>query len=431
MGRRITWIAAVYLLSLLLVMSAVAQGQGTIEGQVTNGTADGGSVEGLEVTLTALSGGEVKDTFTATTDATGRFRFEDLDTAATLTYGVAVSYQGVSYDSSEPVGFSDQTMLFVPLKVYDATTSDEDIVIARAHFIIDFQSKLFMVTEVFFVANTGDRTYVGSAGEGGHGGTVRFSLPAGAEGLQFRDPEASQRYLPVENGFVDRSPVRPGGEPEQVLFSYHVRYDSSAFGLSTDLIYPISDINVLVADVGAEVTSEQVAFESKMGGQGQSYLNLTGQNLPEDTTLVLNFTNLPQEVTTPGVDVVPDSSQTVLLWIAGGLLALAVALGFGYPLLRRRAESPAARSAEPLGGVYPERSLGPQDRLTAKPLEQERRAVDDEIDLEVERQELLLEMARLDDDFEDGKIDEDEYERERAEIKAELVAVMRQLKGRE
>ncbi len=410
MRRIIIGIVAVCLLSSLLIVPAVAQGSGTIEGQVTNGTADGGSVEGLEVTLTALSGDEVKDTLTATTDATGRFRFEGLDTDATFTYHAAVSYQGVSYDSGEPVGFGDQTTLFIPLKVYETTTSDEDIAITRAHLIIDFQSKLMMVTEVFFVANTGDRTYVGSTGESTHGGTVRFSLPAGAVGLQIQDEQASQRYLPLENGFVDRNPVLPGGEPRQIIFSYHLPYDSSTFTFSSELFYPISAINVLVADVGVQVTSDQVALEGKMGGPGQSYLNLAGQNLPKGTTLTLNFANLPQEVSAPGMDVVPKSNQSALLWIAGGLLALAVALGFGYPMLRRQAKAPAAI---------------PQ---------QERRAVadvaDEEIDLEVERQELLLELARLDDDFEDGKIDEAEYERERAELKAELVAVMRQLKSR-
>jgi hypothetical protein len=86
--------------------------------------------------------------------------------------------------------------------------------------------------------------------------------------------------------------------------------------------------------------------------------------------------------------------QTTLLWVMLGLGALAVAFGLGYPSLRPR--------------------LMGQDYAS-------------ENDLARERQRLLLTLARLDQAYAAGQLNQALYQRARARRKAELAEVLRRL----
>ena len=106
-GQALLLLWFVVILALPLVASA--QGTGSLEGLVVNGTADGPAVgAGLPVMLHVLRGDARVDTLETTTDADGSFRFDGLETDASLEYWPEVVYLDVAYTSAEPVQFDGE-----------------------------------------------------------------------------------------------------------------------------------------------------------------------------------------------------------------------------------------------------------------------------------------------------------------------------------
>lgn len=341
--KRVYVLTIIFVLVLCLVpVRALAQSQGIIEGQVVNGTASGGPVEGLTVTLHVFVGVEEQSPQIATTDAEGRFRFEGLSTEADHGYALLSNYEGVDYGSGLLTFPEGETALSVPIQVYEPTESDEAVSIERAHIFVDFREGNLLVGEMYIFSNNSDRTYIGAEKVAeGQRGTLRLSLPAGAEGLTFEDGELGQRFFKTEEGFVDTWPLLPGQASERLMFSYSLPYDPSGYDLAREVLYPLKALNILVAEVGVNVTSEQLTLEGSRGMQGQSYLNLSSQNLSKGERIALHFSGSPggepvREREAVPVQPPPASDQPFLRWAVLVLVVLVVGLALGYPLLRRQ-----------------------------------------------------------------------------------------------
>jgi hypothetical protein len=77
--------------------------------------------------------------------------------------------------------------------------------------------------------------------------------------------------------------------------------------------------------------------------QGQSYLNLSGQNLSRGERLTLRFSGSPDNKPVEGEEAMPAQtsqagSQPLLRWAVLGLVVLAVSFALGYPLFRRQSK---------------------------------------------------------------------------------------------
>ncbi len=332
-NRLVPFLASLSLLA-LMATGAMAQESGVIEGQVLNGTSGGASLEGVPITLSIFRGQEEETSLEGIVDSEGRFRFQDLDTEGYV-YQVEVEHQGVRY-ASDVVVFpqgafaQEESVLSVPLTVYDSTVDDADISVERAHLILDFEPEVVSVQEVQILLNGGDKTYVGSTGEEG-GPTLLFSLPEGATELQLIEGLMSCCVVEVEGGFASDEPVFPGSD--QFVFNYKLGHQSATYTISKGMPYPISSLDVLVADAGVEVTAPGLTAQEPQSLGGRRYLHLTGQNLTPADGLTLHLANLPlQDGPTESSTTVPD----VFGWVVMGLGTLAVFVVLGYPLLKRR-----------------------------------------------------------------------------------------------
>jgi hypothetical protein len=341
----------VFALPIIFVLSfglapvhTLAQDQGVIEGQVVNVTANGGSVESLTVTLRVFAGMEEQPSQTDTTDAEGRFRFEGLITEANHVYTLRLDYQGVEYGSDLLTFSEGETTLSFPIQVYESTESDEVVSIERAHIFVDFEEDKLLLGEMYIFSNSSDRIYIGMEEVAeGQRGTLHLFLPPGAEGLTFEGGELGQRFFETDRGFVDTWALPPGQASGQLIFGYSLPYDPSGYDLTREIPYPLKAINVLVAEVGVDVTSDQLTLEGSRGMQGQSYLNLSGQNLNKGERITLHFSGSPGERVLEGGEAVPaqplqPGDQSLLRWVALGLVVLAVGFALGYPLLRRQSK---------------------------------------------------------------------------------------------
>lgn len=386
----------VLLLCLLLVpgVSAVAQEEGIIEGQVMNGTADAPpeSVAGLEVALYEVTDDSVEVVATTISDADGSFRFEGLATDAERTYRFELEYQGIVYgaQSSFPAG---DTILHVVATIHETTSGDDSLVVDRHHMILDFDSNAVTVRELYIFDNTGDRIYVGEEGT-----TLRFSLPDNAGDLAFGDVEIEAGMVATDEGFASTRRVPPG--QTQVLYSYSVPYDGSQLTLRRTILYPTGNVDLLVPSTGVQVETGQLAYDGLTTAGDDTYLHFDGADLAPETTIEIRLSGSPQGAAVPFSSASPvlvavrEAAPAIVLGLAllGGLL----------PFLQLRMRKRGADLAAERGISGPE-TAGETDVASS-----------------AERDELLRLIADLDDAYAEGLVKEKAYRQLRDKMKKRL-----------
>ena len=378
MIKRIVLLMIIFVLSLSPPALAAEPGSGMIEGRVVNGTEGGSSVADLDVSLkTYLDDAEVGST-TAKTNDEGRFVFDGLSNELSYSYWAEVTFQEADY-YSERFSFDEgETTKSVEITVYDSTTSVEAIKVEMAHTIIYVGEGSLRVMEYSLFINMADRTYIGSK-EGTTEGTretLRFSLPKEATAFQ---PGYGLMECCIENseeGFTDTMPVLPG--ISEIVYSYEISYNSETYTFSRNVIYPTTKYDLLFQGESIEVTGDQMAAGEPKTIEDTQFSYLTGEAFAPGDILVVQLLSLP--VT---------NNQGVAIWIALTLIVLAGGFGLGYLLIKKR--------------VQPVR-------------------IEDSLDRR--RQGLLIELAQLDDNFDGGKISEEDYRRLRTEMKAQLVKLI-------
>ncbi|MFH1646998.1 MAG: hypothetical protein ABID71_04815 [Chloroflexota bacterium] len=373
MIKRILLLAVLLVLALSVPVAAADPG-GIIEGQLINGTANSTSPTGLAVTLSVFFNDVETESTVTTADADDRFVFTGLDTGPEYRYEAATRYQGVEY-RSEPVTFENgDPSGAADIIVYDTTASDEAILVMMSHMILSSQPDSLLVREYYLFVNYSDRTYLGPGGDAARG-TLRFSLPPGAVNLRLTMGLLDGDILLNEDGFMDTRPLPPGSH--ELAFSYVVGRDSGRYTLNQPIYYPTNRFDLLIQSEDIQVSSAQLAQDEPMDIGGQTYGHLSGQGLAAGNTLAINVSG---ESGTGGPG---------LYWLVPLVIVVAAAVFIPLYLVRKRRLRPV-----PAGGA-------------------------------ADRQLLLLnEIAELDESFEAGQINEEDYHARRDAMKAELRALM-------
>jgi hypothetical protein len=386
---------------LIFAAPVQAQGTGVLEGQVVNGTAGGPAIgAGVPVVLHGFEGESEVSTLEATTDAQGAFRFDGLDTDPALEYWPEATYLGVPYTPDEPLLFDDAgTDLVATVTVYETTTDDANIRIDSVHMIAESFGQVLRVSEIHLIGNLGDRAFVGAQDGTDQATTIFVPLPDGAVGVSFGESVPTDRFVEVDGGLWDTEPVPPGRETALVFFSYHLMVTGDVVPFERTFAYPLDILNVLAAQPGLTLRSDQMESRGVELFQGREYELYSVVALPAETAVSMELVPLATEEGMPGTSgeatqPLPAGSaggnQGLLRGVGFGLAALAVVAAVVYPFTGRR--SPSARKRS--------RDIGssPKDR------------------------ELLSELAELEEAYEAGEIDEWDYERRRSQIYRALKA---------
>ena len=376
------------LASLPSVASALATqaGNGTLEGQVTNGTPEGAPIgAGITVTLHVYEGDTEVSTAQATTDTGGRFRFEGLDTATDLAYTVEAFYLGTGYAGPQPLAFqAGQTSLDAPITVYETTGDASLVSIDSGHIIAESLGPIMRVTEVYLFGNSGDRTYVGGLGEDGRLSTVRVPLPEGAVGLSFGQEEDAGRYIQDGGDLRDTTPVPPGQETMMIFVSYHLPVSGETIHVERSYDYPLILLNILLAQPGLSLQSDQMQSQGLQTFQDRQYALYTAAGLPAGSPLAFDLLLEETGVTAPtqpgtiGPGVTDRQGPVGRLGLVLAAAALAGVTGYALAVPPGSPGRPAALEGDPRAGL------------------------------------LLAAVADLDEAFEAGQMDEETYRRERA-----------------
>ncbi|MGC8779319.1 MAG: c-type cytochrome [Anaerolineae bacterium] len=323
-----------------LFASVPITGTGIISGVITNGSS-GQVVPNAVVELGIFDQTSLLDTRQTTADTAGFYRFTGVPTDTTFVFVARVTGPGGYSYSSEPSQFSpNQSGLNLPVTVYETTSDPSGIRVERVHFIIEFDAGRAYFTELIVFSLDGNKAYVGDGA-----GTVRFTVPKGAEALEINDGALGGRYIATADGFVDTMPLPPGRSSRQVLYRYEIPYTSATLELVRSLPYPAANVNVLVAEVGARVSSDQLRDQTVRQTPSGNFISLSGQNLPANQPITLRFSDLPLASPAGAGTATATGDRALLLALlaVGGLLAAALV---AWPLLRRRAAPLATAGAD-------------------------------------------------------------------------------------
>ena len=369
------------------------QRDGVLSGQVFNATTNDPAAN-LPLTLRIFQGDSEVETITAQTDETGRYEFVDLSTDPALLYLVEGNYQTVAYQS-EPSSFVHSgAEATLNLNIYETTTNDETIDITQLHYIVAFAPEGINILQIYVVGNRSDRTYIGN--EAGH--TFAFAMPENATDLTFQGLTSETRFVETETGYFDTEPIVPGEEGLAIAMTYNIPYEGDTVTVETPLSENTNSINLLLEAREVGLNSEQLEFIENRDIQGDQFAIYSGPALNKGERFTFQLDNLSALISraAPENVIVADEmvDQNLLRWVIFALGGLTViGAGIVYPLLRPQPE--------------------PQPTPQAESLDQRRRR-------------LLLTIARLDETFEAGDLDEAVYRQARATYKSQVADSMGQ-----
>lgn len=396
------------LLALLLSLASpvLAQtevsGPGVIEILVNNATT-GETPDVLPLFLWIIDGENLVGSRTTETSG-GMARFEDLPTDANWAYVVQAEYNNAPF-SSDLVQFSaNETVLRLPLNVYDGGASSADISISRGHWVVSIESPHSIdIGELYALTNSSDRVFMGEDETGSH--VLTFHLPPNATNISFEDGALGERYVQVGDIIYDTLPMPPG--QRQIFFRYSLPVEDERVVLAHPVAYAVTTLNLLVPDLGMQVEAPGWTQGESRQTPDAAYLNFTLANLAADSTPQATFSNLnaaiftaltgntttadasvPRQVVdaeaTPGI-----SGQPFLPFLLALLALAALGGGMFFSLRHRRAQIAAA----------------PRRRQQLQ-------------------QALVEEMAELDNAYEAGELNAAAYETERRLLKTRLATLM-------
>ena len=329
MCRSMILVGAVLVIAILFPLRLWGEGDGVIEGRVVNATAGDAPLQSAQVTLRTWSGEAELDPRTATTDETGHYRFDNLNPVG-HTYQLRVEHQAIAYGFGEKVFPAGESLLSIPLTVYDATSDDGALVVERMHLIIDREQDLLYVQEVHIFGNESTSTYVGSPGEDERG-TIRFLLPPEAANVEWMSGFPQGSVVISDEGFDFVLPVLPGSA--EFSFGYILPFSAPPYAFERITPYSVRSMDVFAAVGEVTLTSAQMTTSQPVSMPGGDYHHLEAAELPTGT--VFAFQVDPVEPSHDALAPSEGTSQLATIAIIGGIALLAVLI-LAYPFLRRR-----------------------------------------------------------------------------------------------
>jgi 5-hydroxyisourate hydrolase-like protein (transthyretin family) len=369
--------------------------QGKIAGTVTNGTT-GKPVASQVVQLMVPRNG-MQEVATARTDAAGRFDLSPPAGESAPFFLVQTVFQNVNYRVRITGGSS------ADLTVYDSTREAPPLRIRSARILVHAEGAKAHVQELFAVENPAQPPRTFSHPDG----TFFFHLGEGAG-----DPTAAvagQMNMPIPQAVQDgKSPrefyinyaLPPG--VTVIMVAYDADYSSGRFSLDDRVDYPIGQVELRVSPPTLSVDSSVFKPAGVDSSSGERMLQ--AENLPSGSALAASLSGEAAAVSAAesgqmegDIKTVPNSMARLgVPLLACFLLILLWALG-----VRMAKEWPRWK-----------------ERQATSPAQKE---------LETKVDELLNSLADLDELFAAGKVPERSYWKERLELKAKIVTVLKNI----
>jgi len=380
---------------------------GVVEGQLEQGTPDGPQPGNAPVQLYAYLDFEQVALFETITDEQGRFRFEELSTSGDIDYIIDADYADVTHNSEFFKLTDEQPSQAITITVYEVGDDDSQIVIPRGNVLIDHQPGALAVAQILTFSNRSDRTFAGKPIDGADRlVTVSVKVPEEATDIRFADGELGGRYLRIGDTVYDTVALAPGEEMRQTFVSYMLPYDGDSATITQSWAYPVDLINMLVAELPQlAVESDQLTYDSNDTLQGIEFELWTGENAGADEEITASFTGLLAE------DDVDPRAQAVAPGSDSGAVQTA------------RPQKTSSADLQKYTVVAIVGVLAALLLIVLVIIGLRRTKVDPEELLAQERDELIEQIAALDDQHARGELDTIHWSNQRARLKSRLIEV--------
>jgi len=115
----------------------------------------------------------------------------------------------------------------VDLPVYVPTNDLEGVQIVQLHVLFNFAEDGLETSEIYVISSAGDRTVKDVYKlESDQAATLKFPLPEDADYIFFK-PDEQHRFVKFKGGFADTSPILPSAGSSQLMVSYLVPYQGT------------------------------------------------------------------------------------------------------------------------------------------------------------------------------------------------------------
>jgi hypothetical protein len=337
--------------------------------------------------------------FPGQTDAEGRFLFENLETGSAFTYFVGIRYNE-QLRRSDPVILQSEEPAEVVLEVseqpaQEAKGSDAPppLRIINHLMVIVGRGTHLEVREVVRLDNTGTTPYIDKAGHGGATGiSLYLPLPQGHYNLG-QVQGLNTNYVHVDAAGLSYLAPLPPGE-HQIVYTYNLRWHDGLATILVERTLGTSMLDVLVEDEHLNTTSD-LPFGGRVSIDPHVFAHFRGMNLEAHSRSWLQLT--------------PRQASASLLHIgAYGLIMGILLLGVLIPM----------------HDVW-HSQVHPEHRETDV-LQHTQRS-----DIKGAGRHILQSIARLDDEYENGRVDDETYQHRRQAYKEQLCKLIEELQRSE
>lgn len=360
---------------------------GVVIGEITNATAGGTLPETLVAKLHVIDQ-DFNETTVEVPVSEGAFRFDDVEFRAEDRYVVTVDYQEMLFVSEIVAGNPAALTRDLSIDIYEPTNEASVVQISSFTSQVSVTDDVLNVFQLVTFTNSSDRAYYQTA----DGTSVGLTLPEGAQQL---DLDSMGRYRLSSDGrtIFDSIPLLPG-ETHVMHVAYTLPY-TGQIEVSQPVQYALSSgYEVLVDDPAIEISGDGLA---PLGGRtiGTGVVMSFGTEAAQTAGGSVRFAVSGQ----PTVAVIAPTTNAppVLAYVLIGLGAVSIAMASGLYVTNRRQTPPPSA-----------------------PLEN---------DLQTRMNTLVKEIGALDVQRERNQISAEVHEERRARLKAELMALMQQLKA--
>ncbi|MBT3240956.1 MAG: c-type cytochrome [Chloroflexi bacterium] len=306
----------------------------------------------------------------------GSFVFEDIEVISGMVIFANVEFGGATYGSDfvqlEP-GVGDTE---VSITIFETTTDKSNLIADRLHIFFVFDTPdIVQVVQVWLLSNIGDKTITPISETEP---VLLFDLPHGAQNLVFENDElGAGRFIQTDEGFGDLQPILPGQGGAQVVYAFEMPYDKD-LTISQNFDIPIDDLVMFIPSNDIEIKTDNIV---ELGIQDLNGLQFRSYGVDQQTGSLEVSLKGSHPSNPSGIDF-DNNSQSLIIGIVGFSVVV-----IGVVIWWRRKSSDYEYDED----VYEEDSASIVDEIIA-----------------------------LDKSFENGDIDEEDYQTKRQILKEKL-----------